>query len=117
MNDTRRACAAIVLALSLAIAASGYAQGLQTGIICGTITTNDGLSLPGATVTVTSAALQGSRTTVTDVNGNYAVTLPAGPYTIEPQPVEGFMRVADPIPVTVGDGIASVDISFDTGIR
>jgi hypothetical protein len=54
---------------------------------------------------------------VTDVNGNYAVTLPSGPYTIEPQPVEGFMRVADPIPVTVADGIASVDIAFDTGIR
>ncbi len=30
------------------------AQGLQTGIINGTITTSDGLSLPGATVTVES---------------------------------------------------------------
>ena len=55
------------------------AQGLQTGIINGTITTSDGLSLPGATVTVESPALQGVRVAVTDVNGNFVVRgLPPG---------------------------------------
>ena len=29
---------------------------------------------------------------LTDAGGNYAVALPAGQYTIEPQPVDGFMR-------------------------
>jgi hypothetical protein len=81
MNYTRHACVGIVLAL--AIATTSFAQGLQTGIISGTITTGDGLSLPGATVTVTSPALQGSRTTVTDVNGNYVVRgLPPGDYSV-----------------------------------
>jgi Carboxypeptidase regulatory-like domain len=80
---TRHACAGLVVALVLGIAANGFAQGLQTGIITGTITTDDGLSLPGATVTVTSDVLQGPRTTVTDVNGNYVIRgLPPGDYTV-----------------------------------
>ena len=83
MNNTRRACAALIAVLVLGMAGSGWAQGLQTGIISGTITTNDGLSLPGATVTVTSPALQGARTTVTDVNGNYVIRgLPPGDYSV-----------------------------------
>jgi hypothetical protein len=66
-----------------AFAGSVSAQGLQTGIVSGTITDTDGLSVPGATVTVTSPALQGSRTTVTDVNGNYVIRgLPPGDYTV-----------------------------------
>jgi hypothetical protein len=47
----------------------------------------------------------------------YAVTLPVGRYTVEPQPVEGYMGTAGPIDVTVGDGFATVDLSYDTGIR
>jgi outer membrane receptor protein involved in Fe transport len=85
MNNTRRAWlrSGLVLVMVLAFAAHSRAQGLQTGIISGTVTTNDGLSLPGATVTVTSPALQGSRETVTDVNGNYIVHgLPPGDYTV-----------------------------------
>ena len=45
------------------------------------------------------------------------VTLPPGSYTIEPQPVEGFMRVAGPIAVTVGGGVVTLDVTMDTGIR
>jgi hypothetical protein len=83
MNSTRLACVGLVTALSLALASASSAQGLQTGVLSGTITTSDGLSLPGATVTVTSPALQGSRTTVTDVNGNYVLRgLPPGDYTV-----------------------------------
>jgi hypothetical protein len=83
MTGTRLACVGLVAALALTLAPTSSAQGIQTGIISGTITTDDGLSLPGATVTVTSPALQGSRTTVTDVNGNYVVRgLPPGDYTV-----------------------------------
>ncbi len=83
MNATRQACVGIVLAVSLTIVASAFAQGIQTGDISGTVTTSDGLSLPGATVTVTSPALQGPRTTITDVNGNYVLRgLPPGDYTV-----------------------------------
>jgi Carboxypeptidase regulatory-like domain/TonB dependent receptor len=69
-------------ALAALAASPARAQGLQTGIISGTVTTSDGLTLPGATVTVASVALQGVRTAVTDVNGNYVIRgLPPGEYT------------------------------------
>jgi Carboxypeptidase regulatory-like domain len=67
----------------LAVAARAAAQGSQTGTISGTIQSTDGLSLPGVTVAVTSAALQGERAAVTDVNGVYLVRgLPSGVYTV-----------------------------------
>ena len=77
----------LVALLLIAAAAVGptpvRAQGLQTGVITGTVTSTDGLGLPGVTVTVSSPALQGTRTTVTDVNGNYVVRgLPPGEYTV-----------------------------------
>jgi hypothetical protein len=60
-----------------------HAQGVQTGVITGTVQSPDGLSLPGTTVTATSPALQGERTAVTDVNGVYFIKgLPAGSYTV-----------------------------------
>lgn len=83
IKNTRLACAALIAVIALGMAEIGQAQGLQTGIISGTITTNDGLSLPGATVTATSPALQGARTTVTDVNGNFVIRgLPPGDYSV-----------------------------------
>ena len=60
-----------------------FAQGVQTGIITGTVTSEDGLSLPGATVTVTAPTLQGARSAVADVNGNYVIRgLPPGEYQV-----------------------------------
>jgi hypothetical protein len=71
------------IALVLALASGAVAQGLQTGVITGTITSNDGLSMPGASVTVGSPALQGTLSAVTDVNGIYVVRgLPPGEYTV-----------------------------------
>jgi hypothetical protein len=83
MNQSRCPWLLSVAALVLALAAPASGQGLQTGIITGTVTTPDGLSLPGATVTVSSPALQGTRTAATDVNGNYVIRgLPPGQYTV-----------------------------------
>ncbi len=100
---------------------SGIQGRVLAGPTCPVVTVNDpscnDRPVAGATIVVLDARGTEIARLVTDVNGNYAVTLPSGQYTIEPQPVEGFMRVADPIPVTVGDGVASVDIAFDTGIR
>ncbi|HEU4521890.1 MAG TPA: TonB-dependent receptor [Thermoanaerobaculia bacterium] len=53
-----------------------------TSSITGTATM-DGNPLPGVTVTVSSPNLQGTRTSVTDVNGNYYFSaLPPGDYTV-----------------------------------
>ncbi len=82
-HQTRRACPGWLFVFVLAFAAPTFGQGLQTGLISGTITTTDGLSLPGATVTVISPVLQGPRSTVTDVNGNYVLRgLPPGDYQV-----------------------------------
>jgi hypothetical protein len=73
--------------------------------------------LAGATlVFLTAGGAEAARTT-TDAGGFYAVPLPPGPYTIEPQLVEGMVRGSPTIPVVVTDGVVTVDIPFDTGIR
>ena len=67
----------------LLCAAPLFAQGTQTGILRGTVTTADKLSLPGATVTIKSAALQGERTAVTESDGTFLFRgIPPGLYTI-----------------------------------
>jgi len=100
---------------------TGIQGRVLAGPTCPVVSVNDpscnDRPVAGATIVVLDARGTEIARLVTDINGSYAVTLPSGPYTIEPQPVEGFMRVAEPIPVTVANGIASVDIAFDTGIR
>ena len=65
-------------------ASFAHAQGVQTGTVTGIVDSADGLPLPGVTVTATSPALQGERSTVSDTNGVYYLrALPAGTYTID----------------------------------
>jgi outer membrane receptor protein involved in Fe transport len=74
---------ALALALPILLAGGVAAQGLQTGELMGTVSSSDGLTLPGATVTVQSPALQGVRTVVTDENGAYVIrALPPGQYEV-----------------------------------
>ena len=72
------------LLMVLALAPAGAsAQGVQTGTVTGTVTSTDGVAIADAAVVVTSPALQGERTVVTDVNGIYSVpSLPPGTYTV-----------------------------------
>jgi len=59
------------------------AQGSQTGAISGTVLSQDRAPLPGVTVTITSPALLGMRTAVTDTNGGYIFKgLPSGEYKV-----------------------------------
>jgi protocatechuate 3,4-dioxygenase beta subunit len=60
-----------IFALLIACSATSSAQGVQTGTIRGTVKDQQGLALPGATITATSPALQGGRTVVTDTDGTY----------------------------------------------
>jgi hypothetical protein len=53
----------------------------------------------------------------TDDQGRFQVTLPSGPYRIEPQAVEGLMGTAQQMTVNVGGAFEVVTISYDTGIR
>ena len=55
--------------LILGSAGSLFAQGVQTGTIRGMVKDQQDLAVPGVTVTATSPALQGPRSTVTDKEG------------------------------------------------
>lgn len=100
---------------------SGIQGRVLAGPTCPVVTPNDpscnDRPVAGATILVLDARGTEVARLLTDAGGHYSVALPPGPYTIEPQPVEGFMHLAEPIAVTVGGGVASVDIAFDTGIR
>jgi hypothetical protein len=91
------------------------------GPTCPVVTANDpncaDRPIAGATILVLNAAGSEIARVTTDADGRYLVTLPAGPYTVEPQPVAGYMRSAEPTQVTVGNGFATVDLAYDTGIR
>ena len=75
----------LTCALLIALAMSGvaWAQGVQTGVVTGTITSPDGATVPGTTVTVLSPALQGMKSAESDVNGVYVIRgLPPGAYVV-----------------------------------
>src|SRR4030095_16665063 len=74
-------------------AGSVLAQGVQTGTIRGTVTDQQDLAVPGVTVTATSPALQGPRSTVTDKEGLFALrALPPGEYEVKFE-LSGFATI------------------------
>jgi outer membrane receptor protein involved in Fe transport len=90
------------------------AQGVQTGTIRGTVQDQQGLAVPGVTVTATSAALQGPRATVTDAEGNYTLAaLPAGQYEVTFE-LSGFATVKQTTAVAVGLQVTQ-NVTLPTG--
>jgi hypothetical protein len=79
-----------------------YAQGTQTGSLSGTVNSNDGASLPGVTVTISSPALQGERSTVSDATGAFHFRgLPPGTYKVR-FALAGFGTVERSVGVALG---------------
>ena len=102
-----RTVAALALgaALLVALHSTALAQGRQTGTIRGSVVDAQGLVLPGVTVNVRSAALQGARSTVTDVNGNYQIlALPPGAYDVVFE-LQGFADVNEMATVSLGGDV------------
>jgi len=67
--------------LLILVAAGAFAQG-TTGALTGTVT-QAGSNLPGVTVTIASPKLQGTRTTVTNEQGDYSFSaIPPGTYKV-----------------------------------
>jgi outer membrane receptor protein involved in Fe transport len=98
----------VVMAALLFVAVPMFAQTL--GNLTGSATF-DGAPLPGATVTITSPALQGSRLATTDVNGNYNFSaLPPGDYRVAFS-MESMQGVTVPARVTLG-GTARADATL-----
>jgi Carboxypeptidase regulatory-like domain/TonB-dependent Receptor Plug Domain len=79
-----------------------HAQGVQTGTIRGAVRDEQGLAVPGVTVTATSPALQGPRTQVTDATGGFTFpNLPPGAYSVSFE-LSGFATVKRQTNVALG---------------
>jgi hypothetical protein len=104
---------ALFLLVSLAIAAPALAQGQQAGTLVGRVSTGDTLSLPGVAVTISSDALLGQRTAVTDVNGVFSVPgLPPGSYRVRFE-LDGMSTVEREVRVALG---AVITLDQEMGI-
>ena len=96
---------ALSAALLVALHSTALAQGRQTGTIRGSVVDAQGLVLPGVTITVGSPALQGVRSTVTDINGNYQIlALPPGAYDVVFE-LQGFADVNEMATVSLGGDV------------
>lgn len=92
----------LCLVVALAGASVLQAQGTQTGTLVGTVAGSDGSPLPGVTVTATSPALMGERSTVTAGNGDYSIPgLPPGQYSVRFE-LEGMVTVDAKLNVGLG---------------
>ena len=78
------ACLFMILFLMGGAVQTLHAQGtLQNAVLFGTVSDSSGAAVAGATVELTSPALQGSKTATTDGSGNYRIPdLPVGLYRI-----------------------------------
>jgi hypothetical protein len=71
----------------------------------------------GASVHVIDATGLEVATLETDATGAFLVALPPGRYRVQADAVSGLMGTAPPVDVTVGAGLAVVQLQYDTGIR
>jgi hypothetical protein len=92
----------LIALLAVVLGTSAFAQGTQTGVITGVVSSTDGASVPGVSVTVRSPALQGERTVITDSSGAYLFRgLPPGEYKVR-FALSGFGDVERKVNVPLG---------------
>jgi hypothetical protein len=101
---------------------TGVGGSVTAGPVCPVETPGDPSCAPklvnGAVLVVTTADGTQVGRLVTDASGLFRAALEPGNYILEPQPVEGLLGTADPIPFTVTDGAQTfLDVGYDTGIR
>ena len=96
----------LVAGLAVLLYAAGvWAQTTPTGSITGQVVDAQGAVLPGVTVSVTSPALQGTRTAVTSGNGDYIVPfLPTGDYEVTFE-LAGFEKRTEKVRVPLAETI------------
>ncbi len=104
----------IVLIGAVLVSLYSAAAQAQEAVIAGQITTSDdGLSLPGATVSIPALNIS----TVTDEQGRYSLTVPAA--SVKGQSVE--MRISfaglvpKTIPITLSPGMTTKDVALGLG--
>src|SRR5229473_3709750 len=105
---------AVVLVLVLSCVAAAAPQGVNTATLLGTVIDQQGQSVAGAKVTLTSSATGAERTTASDDNGRYTlVGIPPGPYKLTIDGGANFDVYQNPsILLTVGEAA-----TFDPQLR
>ncbi len=99
--------------LFCSMAAMLGAQGVQTGTVRGVVQDEQGLAVPGVTVTVTSPSLQGPRVVTSDAQGGFIFpNLPPGPYQVKFE-LSGFATVNQNTNVPLG-GIIQQNVTMRT---
>jgi len=71
----------------------------------------------GAEIVVTNDAGDLVADALSDADGRFSVLLPAGRYTLNPQPVPGLLGTAPPQMILINDADVEVTLRYDTGIR
>jgi Carboxypeptidase regulatory-like domain len=72
----------------------------------------------GAVLVVRDLAGETVAEIISDGDGRFDAALPAGSYTLVPQPVDGLMGTGESQDFTIEAGAATtIDVAYDTGIR
>jgi len=80
--------------------------------------TCDPRPVAGALLIVTDPGGTEVARTATDAMGRFRIGLQPGDYVLVPQPVEGLMGTAPPVPFRLAEGAETLlDVGYDTGIR
>ncbi|HQQ78036.1 MAG TPA: TonB-dependent receptor [Thermoanaerobaculia bacterium] len=107
----------VVLALAVVGLTANVALAQTTGDIDGTVTDSNGAPLPGASVTISSPALQGTRTAVTDAAGRFRFpALPGGTYTVTGA-LSGFTKSERRNVVVAIGRVASVPLTMSVSVK
>src|SRR5262245_32966336 len=101
-----RAASVVVLLIGTLLAGSAYAQ-ITQGRLTGVVSDTQGAVLPGVTVSVTSPALIGVQTTISQADGRYLFpALPSGTYKVAFE-LSGFQKLSrDNVQVVLGQTIS-----------
>ena len=111
---SRHGMTAVLVALGLALAAGAAIAQETTGAIIGTITSQDGATMPGVTVTISDEATGYERTVVTDAAGEYRfVALPPARYVLQAA-LPGFQTYQRAVDVALGRTVSN-DFVMDIG--
>ena len=103
------------------VSGSGIAGRALAGPICPVELPGDPACAPravaGALVIVRGVDGAEVATAQTADDGSFKVSVPPGRYTLEGAPVEGLMGNPTAVEIEVGDGVTTVVLRYDTGIR
>ena len=101
----------------LLVVGSVYGQSTNAGGVNGTVTDSSGAALPGVTVELSGAAMQGTRTVVTDGTGQYRfVNVPPGENYNLTVNLSGFAPVAKTLSRVYLGQEATVDVSLRASV-